>query len=97
MASHVGNVTPASPQAHAIARKTESLIRSKVSQLSASTLAAALDAAPSTVGRWLSGECCIPLQRLGPFLDAMGLEIVPREELDALRLFAGRHLLGGDA
>lgn len=83
-----GNVESA--QMHASSRKTETLIRSRIGMAQQSALAAALDVQPSTVGRWLSGECNIPLTRLGPLLDALNLVILPTEEVQALRLFAER-------
>lgn len=91
---HGSNGDAESAQMHASSRKTETLIRSRVGEVQASTLATALDVQPSTVGRWLSGECNIPLARLGPLLDALGLSVLTNEELRALRLFAARHLSG---
>jgi helix-turn-helix protein len=90
-------VTPDHTQAHAIARKIETLIRARFSELSQAAIAEALDVAPSSVNRYLSGQSCIPLERLGPLFVALGLRVLPAEELAAICMFAGRHLSGEGA
>lgn len=95
MVQHADQATPLCPQPHASARKVESLIRSRVAERSQKTVAFDMGTDTSAVSRWLSGQTGIPLQDVGGLLDALCLEVVPREELAALRMFAGRHLLGG--
>lgn len=91
---HTQQNTDDRTQAHAIARKIETLIRARFSELSQAAVAEALDVAPSSVNRYLSGQSCIPIERLGPLLVALGLRVIPAPELAALHLFASRHLSG---
>lgn len=92
---HVGDTTLEIAQLHASPDKTERLIRQRIGERQQVTVAAAMDIQPSGISRWLAGHADVPLARIGSLLAALDLEIVPREELAALRLFAGRHLTAG--
>lgn len=82
-------------QDHASDRNIETLIRARVAATRQAAIAEALDMSPSGVNRWVSGQDPVPLSRIGPFLEALGLVVMPRAEHDALRLFAARSLLAG--
>lgn len=82
-------------QSHASDRNIETLIRARVAATRGCVIAEALDMSPSGVSRWVSGQDPVPLARIGPFLEALGLVVMARAEYDALRLFAARNLLDG--
>ena len=95
MDSMPAELKPVAAQVHASDRNIETLIRSRLAVTRQATIAEALDMSPSNISRWLSGQDPVPLQRIGPFLDALGLVVLTRPEYDALRLFAARNLLHG--
>lgn len=83
----------------------EALIRSKIARLSQETVADLAKMKPCTVSRILSGAQGIPLEKLGIFLVAVGLELVAddadvvrvnREHLGALKLLARASLEEGE-
>ncbi len=83
----------------------EALIRKQVAQLSQETVAGRADMKPCTVSRILSGAQGVPLEKIGIFLSAVGLEVmandgdevlVQRDRLRALTLLAKSALEGGE-
>lgn len=97
-----GQATREPTQARAIARNIESLIRCRIAERTQSTVAAEAGMSASAVNRVVSGESGVTLDRIGGFLDALGLRIVdavdvtvPADELAALRLFAAKGIANG--
>jgi transcriptional regulator with XRE-family HTH domain len=82
----------------------EALIRHRIAQASQDSVAEKAGMKACTVSRILSGNQGVPLERLGDFLRALGLDVwaqdgddvrISRAKLDALRLLA-KESLGGD-
>jgi transcriptional regulator with XRE-family HTH domain len=83
----------------------EALIRHRVAQLSQEAVADKAGMKACTVSRILSGNQGVPLERLGDFLRALGLDVwsqegddvrISRAKLDALRLLAKDALEAGE-
>ncbi|MEX3628443.1 MAG: helix-turn-helix transcriptional regulator [Burkholderia sp.] len=83
----------------------EALIRHRVAQVSQDAVAEKAGMKPCTVSRILSGNQGVPLERLGDFLRALGLDVwsqegddvrISRAKLDALRLLAKDALEAGE-
>lgn len=79
----------------------EALIRHRIAQVSQEAVADSTGMKPCTVSRILSSNQGIPLEKLGDFLRALGLEVwvhdgdevrISRAKLDALRLLAKESL-----
>ena len=88
-------LTADTAQLKASVRKIESLLRYRIAEASQAAVAEALDVSPSTVARIVSGETGVVLERIGPLFGALGLTVLTREELAALRLFASKGLGNG--
>ena len=80
---------------------TESLILRRLAAVHQKTVAVAIGSDEGTVSRFASGERGLRIHQVGPAFDALGLKLVPinevsipREELEALRVLA-RKSLGG--
>lgn len=83
----------------------EALIRNRIAQLQQETVANRANMKACTVSRILSGAQGVPLEKIGIFLSAVGLEVVandgdevmvPRDRLRALTLLAKSALEGGE-
>lgn len=86
---------------HETARDICALVQHRIARQKQNRIAEALGMSRSAVNHIVTGETGITLERLGEFLEALGLRVVdvkdvtiPANELEALRLFAERGIRG---
>jgi hypothetical protein len=73
-------------------KRLEGEIRHKVAQIGQSELASRTPWEKSNISRIVGCDVGITIDNLEVFFNALGLEVISIEEVEALRLFARKHL-----